>query len=231
MSYVNLLPEDYVARRTQRRTNLLCSILFCLVIAGVIGAAVVSEQAHRRTREVNERVNDSYGEAGQLIEELQNLEVIKSRMVAKADLTAGLLERVPRSYLLATVTNALPPGGSLLSFDLTTARMMSTIVTRETTRFDQASGRPKAADAGRLEVRLVIIGLAGTDVEVAKFISQMARCSLMASVDLIYSEEKEVEKTMVRTFRVEMVLRGDADVREANTTADLAVAGQEGGRS
>ena len=224
MTYVNLLPEEYVARRKQRRTNLLCSILFCLVMAGVLGATLVSEQTRRRTRSVNDRVNESYRQAGQLIQQLQSLEATKGQMVGKANLTAELLERVPRSYLLATVTNALPPGGSLLKFDLETQRRSTTIVSGGSSRYSQSGGKTAATDRGQLEVRLVVTGLAATDVEVAKFIAQMAKCPLMESVDLVYSEEKKISGSMVRTFQVEMQLKGDADVRAAAEARELAAA-------
>ena len=75
-----------------------------------------------------------------------------------------------------------------------------------------------------MEVRLVVTGLAATDVEVAKFIAQMAKCPLMESVDLVYSEEKKISGSMVRTFQVEMQLKGDADVRAAAEARELAAA-------
>ena len=224
MSYVNLLPEDYVTRQKQKRSNLLCSILFCNVMAAVLGAAVLSERTRIRTQEVNDRVSESYRQASNLIQELQSLEATKAKMVKKANLTADLLERVPRSYLLATVTNALPPGGSLLEFDLQTRRTITAVVTSERTRYGQAVGKARADSTGHLEVHLTVTGLAATDVEVAKFIAQMARCQLMQSVDLVYSEEKKVKKTIVREFQVDMQLKPDADVREAAEKVDLAAA-------
>jgi Tfp pilus assembly protein PilN len=219
MTYVNLLPEDYLARQAQKRANLLCSIMFCLVIAGVLAAMLVSEQSYRRTREVNERVNDSYRQAGKLIQQLQELDATKQRMVKKASMTAKLLERVPRSYLLATVTNALPRGGSLLSFKLTTKRVVTTVVRKQKTRYDEAAAKKQAQAAPKLEIKLVVKGLAATDVEVAKFIAQMARCPLLDTVDLVYSEEKGVKDALVREFEVEMVLKPDADVREVTEVA------------
>jgi hypothetical protein len=66
--------------------------------------------------------------------------------------------------------------------------------------------------------------MAGTDCEVAGFISAMARCPLIATADLVYSQEKKVETAekkseepvLVREFQVSMHLRGDADLRQEN---------------
>ena len=217
MSYVNLLPEDYLARQMQKRANLFCAVLFCVVMVAVLSAAVASERNHSQTRQVNERVNESYAEAGKLIRQLQDLEATKERMLKKANLTAGLLERVPRSHLLAAVTNALPQGASLKKFELSTKRHETTVVSKAgTSRYEVAAGKAKKVrTASRMEISLTVTGLAWTDVQVARFIAEMARCPLMETVDLVYSQEKEVQGTVAREFEVVMKLKTDADVRTA----------------
>src|SRR4030042_4436381 len=136
MSLVNLLPDDYIARQAQWRTNLLCTALFGVVMAGIVGAALVSEHNYARTRLVREQVNQSYADAAKLLEQMQTLEVKKKKLLDKAAGTTNLLERVPRSYLLATVTNALPEGGSLTKFILVGKRELSvTLVKNPNTRF------------------------------------------------------------------------------------------------
>jgi len=215
MSLVNLLPDDYVARQAQRRANLLCSVLFGVVMAGVVGAALVSEHGYARTREVREQVNQSYADAAKLLEQLQTLEVKKKKLLGKASGTTNLLERVPRSYLLATVTNALPEGGSLTKFALTGKREMSvTLVKNPKTRFGVMASKRSGGgggDGSRVWT-LTVTGLAGTDVEVAAFIAAMARCPLMQTVELVYSQEKEVNETVAREFQVTMRLKPGADV-------------------
>ena len=118
MSLVNLLPEDYITHQRQKHANLMCLLLFVTVMIGLAGAALVSERKYQRTREVCERVDKSYEEAGKLIEQMQEQDVTRNSMLQKATLTAALLERVPRSYLLATITKALPKGASLTKFEL-----------------------------------------------------------------------------------------------------------------
>jgi len=215
MSLVNLLPDDYVARQAQRRANMLCTVLFGVVMIGVVGAALVSEHSYARTRQVREQVNQSYADAGKLLEQMQTLEVKKKKLLDKASGTTNLLERVPRSYLVATVANALPEGGSLTKFDLSGKREMSvTLVKNPKTRFGVMSSK-QSTGAGRGRSRvwtLTVTGLAGTDVEVAVFIAAMARCPLMETVELVYSKEEEVNKTVVREFQVTMRLKPGADV-------------------
>jgi Tfp pilus assembly protein PilN len=242
MSLINLLPEDYLARRAQRRANLLCLGLFAVVMAGVLGATVVSEKGYQRTRGVRQRVDQSYCDAGKLIEQLQSLESTRSKMLVKASMTAGLLERVPRSYLLATITNALPGGAALTRLELSSRRNRTVVITKESkTQFEAAaaSKRPPEAGATPMQVTLTLTGLADTDVEVAHFMSAMAGCPLVESVDLTYSQEKklgdgtggkQVQEQVAREFQVVMVLKGDADVQSAaGPTAALAQGDSRGG--
>jgi len=213
MSLINLLPDDYVARQAQKRANLFCAILFGVVVAGVLAAAVVSERAYRRTRDVSERVNRSFDEASKLITQLQQLEATRQKLLKKAKLTSGLLERVPRSYLLASITNALPPGACLTRFGLKSKRE-TTVQAAPPTRFDKAAAKRAntAKTSTHMAVEISVTGLAATDVEVARFIAAMARCPLMETVELVYSQQKKFKDSVVRDFNIILELKGDADV-------------------
>jgi len=216
MSFVNMLPEDYVARQAQRRANVVCLVLFVAVMTTVLAAAFVSQRSLQNTTEVWERVNNSYAEAGKLIQQMQSLQAVRQRMFKKANLTAGLLERVPRSYLLAMVTAALPEGGSLREFKLTTKRKQARVVTAKTkkTQYGEAAAK-RAAQAksdSDLEVTMTVRGLAATDLEVARFMANMARCPLMEAVEIAYSEQKKFMDVVVRDFEVVMRLKPNADV-------------------
>src|ERR1039458_9805842 len=108
MGIINLLPQDYIAGRYRRRANWVCSILFAVVMAGVVGAAFVSDQNRRHTLEVSRRVDGDYAEAAKLIAQMQQLELQKALMLTKAGGSSALMERVPRSFLLGMLTNSLP---------------------------------------------------------------------------------------------------------------------------
>ena len=228
MSQVNLLPEDYIAWRKQRRTSAICAVLFGVVMMGVLAGAVISERSHRHTREVRERVNQAYNDAEKLIQQVQNLEAKQQQMLQKAVLTAALQESVLRSHLLARVCEALPKGTSLMRFELDT-KPVQRIVGPEArkTRFAQAAAGRGARPEGltELDTAITLTGLAATDVEVARFIAAMARCELMDTVDLVYSQEKKMGDFMVREFRIVMRLKSGAQLTQAAERA-----GEEGRR-
>jgi hypothetical protein len=81
---------------------------------------------------------------------------------------------------------------------------------------------------------LTVTGIASTDGEVAGFIAAMAHCPLVATADLVYSQEKKVESddqkteepVMAREFQVLMHLRADADLRQ-ETPPLAAATGQQ----
>ena len=237
MSQVNLLPEDYVAWRKQKRTAVICALMFVVVMVGVLAAAVVSERSHRHTREVRERVNQAYNDAEKLIQQVQDLEVKQKQMLKKAILTAALQESVLRSYLLASVAEALPKGSSLVRFELDTKPVQKLVGPEaHKTRFAAAvakrGSRPKGLT--RLDTTITLTGLAATNLEVGRFIAAMDRCELMDSVDLVYSKEKEVHKSLVREFQVVLRLKGGEElIRLANGTQEggrqVAVLGGQGG--
>ena len=233
MSTINLLPDDYMLRRNQKRANMLCVIMFGVVMAGVAAAALVSEQSVRHTKSVLARVNADYNDASKVLAEVQRLRVTKRHMTTKAKATAALLEKVPRSYVLATVARALPEHSSLLQVDLKPGQVKKAAAATKGTKFDKvkkskakgkkkATAADKAADAARRAQApsiLEVTGLAATDVEVANFISTLNDNPLMASVDINYTQDAVIKSAhegagelQAREFRVTMKLKPNVDV-------------------
>jgi len=225
MSTINLLPEDYLERRARRRSTVLCLVLFALVMSGVVAAAVVSRRSGQRTLEVRNRVNASYARAAELIAQMQELEGRKRAMCEKAQTTACLVERVPRSTLLAIIANALPQGASLTKFTLNTkvtrpvetdalrAEKKKKLLSKKGTKFDAAKQKD-LPEAPPTIVEMEVTGLAHTDLQVARFMAELIRNQLLTSVDLVVSQEKIVQKVPVREFQVKMRLRPGADAIE-----------------
>ena len=206
MSTINLLPDDYLLRKSQRRANILCVVMFAVVMATVGAAAIVSERNTANTEKVRDQVNIAYADAAKTLQEMQQLETQKRTMVHKAEVTGALLEKVPRSYLLAIVTQALPENVSLTSFNLTPQRVTST---PGKTKFDSITGKSEDQE---MVMTVEVTGMAATDVDVARFIANLLRCQLLSGVDLAFSQEKKLKDTSVREFQVRMDIRNGVDV-------------------
>ncbi len=216
MSTINLLPEDYLQRRRQHRGNMICTVLFGVVIVSICAAAVVREQSTRRTREVSDRMSAAYADAAKLIDEVHQLEKQKANMLDKARRSAALMERMPRSYLLAMLTGALPDGASLKS-----VRMVIQVVgegegDKPKTKAAAAIKAPATSKAPQLAMALSITGKATTDVQVARFIARLAAHPLTDVVDLSYSKESmDPHDKGAREFQLSVILKPDADVLDA----------------
>ena len=118
---LSFLPDDYLQRKRQRRANLICAGLFVMVVGGVGTSFTLAERSLRSVELRAADVDREYADAAKRIEQVQRMQDRQKKMSRQAELTAELLEKVPRSYVLAEVTNSLPAGVSLL--DLVLERM------------------------------------------------------------------------------------------------------------
>jgi Tfp pilus assembly protein PilN len=217
---LSFLPEDYVERRMEHRTNLICITLFIVVLGAVVGGWFVTTRQRSDIRAQQEQVNKSYADAARRLEQLQELEQRKDQMLRKAQVTATLIEPVPRTFLLADLINRMPPTLSL--FDL---QVSSKVVraTRPVVVKKSAMTNAKGKDAKdeklqeepppRFEVTMTMTGVAPTDVQVAQYMSSLSRSPLLGEVNLVFSEENKVEEQTMRRFKIEMTLNDTADVR------------------
>ncbi|MCY2928267.1 MAG: PilN domain-containing protein [Planctomycetota bacterium] len=220
MSTINLLPEDYLENRARRRIVAMCAVLFVVEVVCVVGAWFVTERKQARAVEISRHVDESYADAAQQIARLQQLEVQKKTMLRKAEVADALVERVPRSALLAVLTNALPAGASLTQIKLETQR---SLVLPRAVKDDKSAAKTeekktRLTSEPRQEapvvpstVSLEVKGLAATDMEVARFIAELARCPLIRSVDLGYSQQRTLAGDSLREFQVRIELKENAD--------------------
>ena len=71
----------------------------------VIGAFFVTNRQATQVKQQQEDINSQYQQAGIQIQELTQLEQQRMEMLNKAELAAALVERVPRSILIAEMIN------------------------------------------------------------------------------------------------------------------------------
>jgi hypothetical protein len=61
-------------------------------------------------------------------------------------------------------------------------------------------------------VSIKITGIAGTDVQVAQFITRLNQSGLVRDVNLVVSEEFKGDGESMRRFQIEMMVSPNADV-------------------
>ncbi len=237
MSTINLLPEDYLQRRCQKRSNVMCIALFVIIMVGIGAATLVSGGMDRRMCQERDSVNAAYADARTELARLKNLQDQKRRTVARAKSTSELIERVPRSYVLAVLTNALPENAALSQIGLRPSRRKVLVQTPKVTKFEGATA---VQTQTMIEQRVVIVevtGIAATDVEVAQFMNRLLHDPLLDTVELGYSQEVTIPRAtpkgvdiQARQFRITMEIKPGIDVIDilGNQQTKTAMAGLGG---
>lgn len=218
---LSFLPDDYLERKARRRTNAICAILFCVVISAIAGAFTVTERAMREIEKQYADVQNQYTDAAKRIEQVQQMQEKQRKMAHQAELTAGLLEKVPRSFILAEITNGIPTGVSLLDFRLESAVAQAPAAPK--TAFELRQAQVKAAQgviniptaqARVYDVTMRLNGVAMTDLQVSQFITKLNTSTMFNEVNLLFTEEHKQEQTeqKLRKFQIEMKLSPHAQV-------------------
>src|SRR5205085_1586753 len=104
-------------RRKPRTERLLCLCVGAFGLA--IGSAYVL--ADRSTRDMRQRealLDHQYADAARQLQAAQELKVQEQKIAEQAGLVASLIEKIPRSNLLAELTNALPSSVYLVGLEL-----------------------------------------------------------------------------------------------------------------
>ena len=226
MLNINFVPDDYVQTNESRRTNLMYLVLFAIVMAG-LGGSFVTIKIRQRASNVKEKlVSAKMARVKEGIKQSEELQA-KVMVMSKAALTTSeLLEPVPRSVLLASLTNNLPAGMSLLRVKLVQKEPKNLQRRRTPAGKYRTAQAKKAADAQSqmsreklLETHINIEGIAPSNLQVAAYIKRLGSSTLLDNVALVESKEHKIEDTTFRQFKLTTMLRKsvhltDEDIRE-----------------
>lgn len=213
----DFLPEDYTQRREQHRTAILFIGLFVAVMGGILGAFLFSHSMQRKANAEGEEINRKYEEAGSRLDARRDLDARMREMTAKAEISAMLLERVPRSRLLKEFSELMPKGVSLINLELRSHDVAPAPVVKSDT--EDPNKPPEIQRPPEQIVTLNLTGIAPSDELVAKFMTALVHSPILSDVNLLFSEEFKNKDETVRRFRIEMHINKDADLispREKN---------------
>ncbi|MBW8038833.1 MAG: PilN domain-containing protein [Planctomycetes bacterium] len=227
MLNVNFVPDDYVKSNESRRTNFMYLVLFALVMAGLGGSFVTIKIRQRAVTTKEEFLSAKAAQAQEAIEQFEALQTRRKIILKTALTTAELLEPVPRSVLLASLTNNLPAGVSLLQLNVIQKAPKRTNRVVAPNKYKKAQSKKAVAQAKEspeklLETYMDIEGVAPSDLQVAAYIKQLIGSALLDNVALVESKEKKIEDTAFRQFKLKAMLRKEVhlsseDIEEIRT--------------
>jgi Tfp pilus assembly protein PilN len=226
----SFLPEDFVVETRERRTGLLAVVLFPIMILAVFAAFLVTNRQWTEVRAAQASVDQETERVAREISEMKSLEKIRAQMDAKAELARGLLEPVPRSVLLAVLTNTMPSNVALTSFELRTEQIKPAKVDpKSDPKADPksrsarpAAGKPRSGAAAapdanpepiRRRTHIVLVGLAPSLLEVGRWMTALERVPVFAAVRLELMEEKALDGVKLSEFRIAIRIEPEADLR------------------
>jgi Tfp pilus assembly protein PilN len=208
MLNINFVPEDYIQKRESMRANVMYLVLFLLVMAALGGAFTVLKMRQRAINTQSMIISSKMEQAKTEIAELEELQSKRKEMMKAALTTAELLEPMPRTVILAELTNSLPPGVSLRCVKLAERKVQQTQPKAANT-YDQAKAggaQPAAPLPDKIETGIEIEGMAPSDIQVAGYIAQLNNSILLDEVQLVQSKENSTKDGI--TFR-EFKLKAD----------------------
>jgi len=250
---LSFLPDDYLERKARRRANILCGVLAVIVLGVIVSAFQYMEKITKAVDAKYQVVEQQYADAARRIEKVNQMRAQQQQVVRRAELAASLVEKVPRSNILAEFANSLPPGLSLLNM-MMESKERASLAPPAMSAFEQkrAALEGRAANAviapKTYDVFIKVEGVATTDVQVGDLMEKLKRSPLFKEVNLLYTEEfKQAtggqsaggkgNEEVLRKFQIELTLNPNAEVvNPANPNSKTATvevgkkpAGSKGG--
>lgn len=224
----SFLPAEYVKNKSQVRANFVALLLFTLVMAGVIGAFVVNHQRWRDVRVESEAISVQFAEEASKIKQLEGLEAQRAELLDRAEVVTALIDRVPRSVLMAELVRDMPKNITLTLVSLDGERVKPPAPASDTkarskgktrsltTKATEESNKPEAAPKvlpPRFRHTVAVEGLATDNEAVADYVLAIKSSKLFTEVELPLISATIVDQVGYRRFRITMRLSEQADAR------------------
>lgn len=244
----SFLPEDYVARKAESRANILILTLFALVLGAVVSAFLVTNHRWKQLREHQTLVNDQYAAEGMKIEQLKALEGQRAQMMEKAEITAALVEKVPRWALLGDMTLRMPSDMRLDQFVLKSTRIDAPRVvanappppavkslTDKVLSKEPAKPERQQVVAPKFDYAVTITGTAMRNNDVADFLASIKSSPVFSDVEMTYIRVAREGAADVRKFEFTAKVQRNVDTKVVASAlknlVDARIAKAAGGMS
>jgi Tfp pilus assembly protein PilN len=215
MLNINFVPDDYIQTSESRRTNLLYLVLFAVVMAALVGSFMTIKIRQRALNAKETTVNAKLAQTQEAIKQFEELQKKRKAMMKTALTTTELLEPVPRSVLLASLTNNLPRGVSLLRLNIAQKQPKKTRGAAPTNKYKKTQAgkanapQPAVSREKLLETHIDIQGIAPSNRQVAAYMECLSTSTLLENVALVESKEHKIkdEDMVFMQFKLTAMLR------------------------
>lgn len=219
MAGINFVPDDYIQQAQTQRSNIFYMVMLLIMMAGLASSFGIIK-VRQRACAAQEAVVDA--KAQRMRDDIKRFDQLQAKrrdMMKTALITAELIEPVPISVILASLTNELPAGTSLLEVKLSKKELQQPKkdqVKQSSSNNTKKEKEPQPTQPLKdVQTQTDIVGLAPTDLQVAAYIERLAACPLFSSVALTESREyNNKEQLKLREFRLKAIMSSDIKITE-----------------
>ena len=232
----SFLPDDYVAAKGESKANFLAVLLFSLVMFGVVSAFLMTNRRWEAVKGEQRRVEALYADEAQKIDDLKELERSREEMIRRLEITNILVEKVPRSVLLAELSRLAPAGLTFMEIELDSKRINAPVAApakpRSGTRSLAGNATVEPAPEPKLhaptyEYKLSVIGVADSNTQIADFLTSLKALDLLNGVELEYIRSTIEQDVPMRKFKIVAVIPPEADASTLAVIDDQRKVGAE----
>jgi len=214
MANINFVPTDYNQKRDSTRANLIYLFLFVAVMGGIGATFSIIRMRQKAINSELVAVNTKLIEATEKFKLLEQLQKTGAEMMKTAAMTSELFESVPKSTILACLTNKLPKGVSFTNIKLFQKTIKSSQPAKGSSQYKKAAKRDTISKEKLIETFIEIKGIAPSDIEVAGYIAQLGKSIMLESTQLVESRQVEIDKTNCREFKLTTKIKRDLQLTE-----------------
>lgn len=234
------LPQDYVKGKSEQRANIFVLTLFVVVMLGTGAAFALNLQRQRAVAAENREVTAQFEAEHTKFNQLKELQTKREELMDSAELVTALIDRVPRSVLLAELTRSMPSGLALTTVQLEGERYRPPptkpvapgagtgpkVKSLTDPSGGAAAAKPKVVPP-RFEHTLMIEGVAGENTEIADYMAALKASPLLREVELQFIKQTVENDVDLRKFRITATLRPDADATGVAGAAETTLIGDD----
>ncbi len=217
MVKIDFVPNEYIQQRQASRANFMYLVLFMVLMGALAITFSIIKVRERSVKSSLAIVEAKMVEAHGQIATLEELQAKGKAMMATMGMAAELLEPVPKSVILACLTNNMPSGVSLLELKVTAKKTKAPVSrTASASQYQAATAAantsPTVSKEKLLETHIEIKGIAPSDIEVANYIARLGGSVLLENVALVESKEHKIDNTKFREFKLTAIVRSDVQL-------------------
>jgi len=211
INQINFLPASYLKERSRQlrimRESMLIAIVACLIIVWYL-------VAQRRVSNLEHLVEMKQAEVRNVamqLEEMAQMDRERAMLTHQLRLEQELSQPVNLSRVVATLAQFMPGSMALTDMSIQTPVPRPPVKEKADDKRNRRSEKADIKAAPAPVMKVSIVGLAASDMEVADFIGRLTEHALFSKVQLAYTRAIQLadKKVAGREFRMELEIRLD----------------------